>query len=288
MGDRVKMKRKIIIGCILLIIIVGAAVFFVGNFLNKQQISQKSEEENVVVNVPEGDTVDSTDSTAVDSTASEQETEEADWYNLPGYQNGVTAEEKQKICGIKLPYKVADTPIEIEGIGQYTGPFVEDGSDEPVANVLSVIVKNTSDKVVEFAELRFKVNNSEEAVFHISTLPAGSSALVMENNRREYNSEDKMKFGDKLYAQKDERSLMNDQVKVTAQDQKLSVQNLTEDNLGTVYVRYKGKLNDNYYLGGITYSCKIENVGPNQTKEAETMHFTVDGSQVLMVEAIDE
>ena len=150
------------------------------------------------------------------------------------------------------------------------------------------MVKNDSDKVVEFAELRFKINDSEEAVFHISTLPAGSSAVILENNRREYNPEETFSFSDKLYSQLDKLSLMEDQVEVTAQDQKLTVKNLTDKDLGTIYVRYKAKLNEDYYLGGITYSCKIEGIGAGQSGEAETEHFTAEGSQVLMVEAIDE
>ena len=283
------MKKKVIIGCIILILIigVGAAAFLFGD---RQKDNKESSSENVIVNTPNEDMDSDTEKTESADTdnSSEAAAEGGDWYNLPGYINGVTKDEEQKVCGLDLPYTVQDTPIVIEGIGQYTGPFVEDGSDEPLANVLGIVVKNDSDKVVEFAELRFKINDSEEAVFHISTLPAGSSAVVLENNRREYNPEEIFSFSDKLYSQLDKLSLMEDQMEVTAQDQKLTVKNLTDKDLGTIYVRYKAKLNEDYYLGGITYSCKIGGIGAGQSGEAETEHFTAEGSQVLMVEAIEE
>lgn len=217
-----------------------------------------------------------------------QEAEAPDWYNLPGYINGAEKDAEQTVCGGTLPYQVQGTPIIIEGIGQYTGPFVEDGNDEPAANVLAVVARNNSDTDVEYAEVHFSVGDGSEAVFHISTLPAGSGAVVLEQNKREYNAEEIFTFADKLYAQAEDMSLMEKDVKVTAADGTLTLENLTDKSLGTVYVRYKNKLNDNYYLGGITYSCKFENVGAGDKISEQTKHFTVDGSTVLMVKAIEE
>lgn len=273
--DRKKKQNKFLfIGIAAAIVVIAAAVILFWRLGDGQSSADQ------VVNQPE----ESLDELADGG----QSSEASDWYNLPGYINGAEKDAEQTICGVALPYQVQDTPIIIEGIGQYTGPFVEDGNDEPEANVLAIVVRNGSDADVEYAEVHFSTGDGSEAVFHISTLPAGSSAVVLEQNKREYNAEETLAFADKLYAQAEEMSLMEDDVRVTAEDGALTLENLTDQSLGTVYVRYKNKLNDNYYLGGITYSCKFENVGAGDEITEQTKHFTVDGSTVLMVKAIEE
>lgn len=256
----------------------AAAVLVIAVIIAAAIWLQNKESGGTVVNIPGDDLTED----------GEQENEEADWYNLSGYINGAEKEEEQIICGIELPYQVPDTPIVIEGIGQYTGPFVEDGSDTPTGNVLAVVVKNNGDTDVEYVQMRFSDGNGGTAEFHISTLPAGKSAVVLEQNKREYNPQDAFTFEDKLYAAVDDMSLMEEEVEVRAEDGTLTLKNLTDNSLGTVYVRYKNKLNDGYYLGGITYSCKFENIGPGDSAEVQTQHFTVEGSRVLMVKAIEE
>lgn len=273
--DRKKKQNKFLfIGIAAAIVVIAAAVILFWRLGDGQSSADQ------VVNQPE----ESLDELADGG----QSSEASDWYNLPGYINGAEKDAEQTICGVALPYQVQDTPIIIEGIGQYTGPFVEDGNDEPEANVLAIVVRNGSDADVEYAEVHFSTGDGSEAVFHISTLPAGSSAVVLEQNKREYSAEETLAFADKLYAQAEEMSLMEDDVRVTAEDGALTLENLTDQSLGTVYVRYKNKLNENYYLGGITYSCKFENVGAGDKITEQTKHFTVDGSTVLMVKAIEE
>lgn len=267
-----KKKMIIILGGIIVLVVIMAV------FMSKKF---RPDIDGSVVNI-------SDESSQINDENSSPEDEAGDWYNLPGYINGADKDEEQTICGVTLPYQVQGTPIIIEGIGQYTGPFVEDGNDEPEANVLAIVVRNGSDADVEYAEVHFSTGDGSEAVFHISTLPAGSGAVVLEQNKREYNAEETLTFADKLYAQAEEMSLMEDDVRVTAEDGALTLENLTDQSLGTVYVRYKNKLNDNYYLGGITYSCKFENVGAGDEITEQTKHFTVDGSTVLMVKAIEE
>lgn len=272
--DRKKQNRFLFIGIAAAIVVIAAAVILFWRMGDGQSSDDQ------VVNQPE----ESLDELADGG----QSAKVSDWYNLPGYINGAEKDKEQIICGVTLPYQVQGTPIIIEGIGQYTGPFVEDGNDEPEANVLAIVVRNGSDADVEYAEVHFSTGDGSEAVFHISTLPAGSGAVVLEQNKREYNAEETLTFADKLYAQAEEMSLMEDDVRVTAEDGALTLENLTDQSLGTVYVRYKNKLNDNHYLGGITYSCKFENVGAGDEITEQTKHFTVDGSTVLMVKAIEE
>lgn len=266
-------KNRALWGCVGIAVVVLITGMLVAGVRNSKKSGKEENEASVQNRIEDLETTEETN---------------MDIFSIPGYINGADADDEQIICGISLPYNIQDTPIVIEGIGQYSGPFVEDGSDKPVANALAAVIKNDSDTVIEFAEIRFAVNDSEEAVFQISTIPAGKEVVVLEENGREYHEEDRLDLTDKLYAKQDFLSLMEDEVEITSEDGKLTVKNLTQEPLGTVYVRYKGKINNQYYLGGITYSCKVENVDANACVEAETKHFTAEGSQILMVEAVQE
>ena len=83
----------------------------------------------------------------------------------------INYDDSKKVGGLKLPYKVSGTDLVIENIGQYTGPFVEDGSDMPKANVMSLLVTNTSKNVVQYGEIKIKINGEDTAVFKVTNLP---------------------------------------------------------------------------------------------------------------------
>lgn len=271
-------KRNIIFAVVIVIIAVFAIAVLPSAFKEKSPSPEagKPEKTPVIVNQME---------------ESKETVEEPELSEIPGLTEPEKPEEEEEeppVCGLKLPYQVPDTPLTIEKISQYSGPFVEDGSDEPVANVAAMVVTNNSDTMVHFSELTFQVNDDETAVFRISTLPAGKSVLVLEYERRPFDPADTFVLSDKLYAELKEQSLLENKVKVYAADQELTVENLTEEDLGTVYVRYKAMARENLYMGGITYSCKMENVGAKESVTKETQHFAADVCKVLMVDTIQE
>ena len=151
--DRKKQNRFLFIGIAAAIVVIAAAVILFWRLGDGQSSADQ------VANQPE----ESLDELADGG----QSAKVSDWYNLPGYINGAEKDEEQIICGVTLPYQVQGTPIIIEGIGQYTGPFVEDGNDEPEANVLAIVVRNGSDADVEYAEVHFSTGDGSVAVFHI-------------------------------------------------------------------------------------------------------------------------
>lgn len=200
---------------------------------------------------------------------------------------GFNYEDEKKVGGLKLPYSVEKTDLVIENIGQYTGQFIEDGSDKPVANVLSLLVKNNSDKVVQYGEINIKVNGNKNAVFKVTNLPPKTSTLVMESTGKiEFNKDDKYKYVDSIQAKLDNMSLMKDKVQITKQeDGVIGIKNISGKDLGTVYVYYKYFQEGGAYLGGITYRVKFENVKAGQTVEEKTSHYSKDFSDILMVDA---
>lgn len=86
----------------------------------------------------------------------------------------------------------------------------------------------------------------------------------------------------------DSMSLMKDKIKIIKGDDKLTVKNISNEDLGTVYVYYKNIQQGGVYLGGITYRTKFENVKKGKTIEVETSHFSKTTSEILMVDNVVE
>ena len=206
--------------------------------------------------------------------------------NIPGYVPGTS--DGDQTNGLVLPYTIEGSGLCIRSIGSYTGPFVEDGSDRPSVNTLSLIVTNQSDAMIEYAELVFDTDDQEDVVFKITSLPAGASVLVQECNQRTFDEHESLKLKDKMLAVNDDASMMQDKVSITAEGDVLHLINQTEENLETVFVRYKNLLQDDLYMGGITYSCRFDQVEAKADVEQRTEHFIEGNSVILDVVSVPE
>ena len=204
-----------------------------------------------------------------------------DLASLPGYFDGGA-----DVGGIPLPLAIPNTNLVIAGIGQYSGPFVEDGSGEPMANVMTLIVKNNGYTLAEYAEITLAVAGKEPAVFQLSGVPGKDYVLVMEKNRRPFDPSEQLSYETHLFAERDDVSLQADKVQIYAEENALAAKNLTGETLDAVYIRYKSVLVPRCYLGGITYSCKLEKLAPGDTQAAQTGHFAEAYSQIVMVETM--
>ena len=284
-------KKKGVIGVIIVVICIVAVV--AGFYINK---SKKEEARNKVkedYNLSEEEMNKLTDE-EVDKLTNNKTKVESKEVKKPTKDStevdkiaGFNYEDQKKVGELKLPYSIEKTDLVIENIGQYTGQFIEDGSDKPVANVLSLLVKNNSNKVVQYGEINIKVNGNKNAVFKVTNLPPKTSTLVMESTGKiEFNKDDKYKYVDSIQAKLDNMSLMKDKVQITKQeDGVIGIKNVSGKDLGTVYVYYKYFQEGGAYLGGITYRVKFENVKAGASVEEKTSHFSKNSSEILMVDA---
>lgn len=173
--------------------------------------------------------------------------------------------------------------IVIQSVSQYSGDFVEDGSDRGVRNVWALTVNNMSDQDIQY--LRIKAEHGEDAAyFDITTLTAGSTVQVLESAASEYPEweEDCVYTIENLALFSKERSLYPDLFAVSARDGWIKVENKgTEDITNDVYVYYKNE-KDGEFLGGITYRLKFEGGIPaGETREEQSVHYKSDISQIM-------
>lgn len=181
-------------------------------------------------------------------------------------------------------FKVDDAAITIQRVNGYSGIFIEDGSDKEVKNVAAIEVKNTSNKPLEFAQIQL-YNGSKKLVFDVSTLPANSSAVVMEKNKASFNSSKGVTYGGTTagYINSLEKASSVKCKKV--KNNGIEVTNTSSKNIPCVRVFYKYKSSEGYYVGGITYTAKVEDLKAGASQTIYPSHFASDGGEIMMVKA---
>ena len=181
-------------------------------------------------------------------------------------------------------FKVDDAAITIQRINGYSGIFIEDGSDKEVKNVAAIEVKNTSNKPLEFAQIQL-YNGSKKLVFDVSTLPANSSAVVMEKNKASFNSSKGVTYGGTTagYVNSLEKASAIKYKKVA--NNGIKITNTSSKKIPCVRVFYKYKSSEGYYVGGITYTAKVEYLKAGASQTIYPSHFASDGGEIMMVKA---
>lgn len=267
-------KIFLIIISTILISLIGLGV--IGYYVEKDEAAQAEKNKTEGTIVKEEDKEESKLYLDVDK---------LDINKIEGYTPAKSNEEGL-VANMTLPYSIPNKNLDILSIGQYEGKFVEDGSDDKKDNVLAIVVKNTSDKTISSGEIKLrKIGTSKSVKFIFTNLKAGSSALVMESTGEvNFNGENKYVYISSSVNTEESTSLMEDKIEVTTKDKNITVKNLTDKNLNTVYVYYKIVTDGNCYLGGITYRAKFENVKGEKSVTADTLHFSNKNSEIIKIE----
>ena len=184
-------------------------------------------------------------------------------------------------------YNTPDASLTIQRINGYSGMFIEDGSDKEVKNVAAIQVKNTSKQVVEYAKIEL-YNGDKKLVFEVSTLPANSSAVVMEKSKTTFDSSKNVTYGKSTVAYTDKLEKSSDIKYKVLDNNGIEITNKSKKDIGCVRVFYKYKSEEGYYVGGITYVAKVNNLKAGTSETIYPSHFATDGGQVMMVKTYDK
>lgn len=275
-------KILMIIISAILICLIGLGI--IGYYVEKDKAAEKTNvktEEKV-------DQINEEEKLIVDS-------DKIDVDKIEGYTAGENLAEQGNsevvtVAGINLPYSIPNKNMEIISIGQYSGKFVEDGSDVNKDNVLAIIVKNTSEEVIDYGEINMKIIGKTDTIkFKITNLKPGVCTLAMESSGKiEFNPENKYIYMSSKNNMINDLSTMESQIAITTENKKITVANLSDENLNTVYVYYKTISPGGCYLGGITYRAKFENVEGGKSISSNTIHFSNENCEILKAESVKE
>lgn len=175
--------------------------------------------------------------------------------------------------------------LTITDIGKYTGIFMEDGTDEVVSGILMLVVENSGQQDIQYAEITVPTDKGE-ALFVLSTLPAGESCVLLEKNRISYSGNEDVNRAsvDKVAVFQETLSLQEDKIQLQVLDGALNVTNISgRDINGDVTIYYKNAASDMYY-GGITYRVRIVGgLKAGELKQIMASHFSDSGSRIIFI-----
>lgn len=174
--------------------------------------------------------------------------------------------------------------LSVTSIGNYTGLFFEDGSDDVVSDVMMIVLKNEAEKDLQLARVSVLYENYS-AEFEATNIPAGKSVVLLEKNRRPFDNNKYISASAKNVVFFDEPMLnMSDAFVVYCEESCLEIKNISDKDIsGTTYVYYKNVADDVLY-GGITYRAVVEETIPaGESVSVLTQHCTVNNTEVMQV-----
>ena len=175
--------------------------------------------------------------------------------------------------------------LQIIRSGIYTGLFAEDGSNAPCADVLALLVTNTSDRFMEWIELALPVGD-RTAYFSISSLPAGQSLLVLEKTAMIWQEGTEVGVPVVIQNSAAEKtpSLYPEVFSITAADHVVNLSNISGSDIsGSIALCYKNAENG-IYIGGITYRKTLTGgVKAGAVAQFICDHYTVAGSEIVFI-----
>ena len=174
--------------------------------------------------------------------------------------------------------------IELQALSGYQGPYVEDGTDDIVSDVLAITVRNDGDKTVQYAHII--LTQGETAYeFDVTTLPVGASAQLLELSRQPMpDNTDGMTAQVTACAVFDtEPTMCEDVFQIETQDTAITITNNSgSDITGQIYVYYKIAYGD-LYMGGITYRVGAAGLKAGESTTCYAGHFSTDCSKLMFV-----
>lgn len=174
--------------------------------------------------------------------------------------------------------------IELQALSGYQGPYVEDGTDDIVSDVLAITVRNDGDKTVQYAHII--LTQGETAYeFDVTTLPVGASAQLLELSRQPMpDNTDGMTAQVTACAVFDtEPTMCEDVFQIETQDTAVTITNNSgSDITGQIYVYYKIAYGD-LYMGGITYRVGAAGLKAGESTTCYAGHFSTDYSKLMFV-----
>lgn len=184
---------------------------------------------------------------------------------------------------LSFPYAISGTDLVIQSVRSYDGVFLEDGSNQDVTGISTMVLVNNGQTGIEYAEITLN-QGSTVLRYRATSIPAGATLVVQEATAAKHVN---LKYTacSANVAAASTFEMSESKVKVEEiENGKLLVTNLTNETISRVRVFYKfafekGKI----YVGGITYTAELTALKPGQSAKLTASHFAAGSSEVIMV-----
>jgi len=175
----------------------------------------------------------------------------------------------------------------LEQVTDYTGAYMEDGSDEIVSGVMMALISNTGEKDLQYAKIEVAFD-SGSYLFEITDLPAGADVVALEKNRAQLPSGSPVSavLANSAFFP-ESTSTYPEIFEISGANGMLNIKNISENEVfDDIYIHYKNKIGDTYY-GGIAYRVKVEGgLKAGEIRQVMTGHYNPDNCIIVAIELI--
>lgn len=183
---------------------------------------------------------------------------------------------------VGMPRSIPGTPLVVHALGEYEGPFLEDGTDAEMVGACAIL-ENTSSSFIARAEVVL-IQGGQELIFEATYLPPKSKILVIEKNESYFKPQtvDSCRCDLLTYL---ETPAYDDRVYVSGDGEcSMIITNLTQEPIEQVQIFYKQYAPEGEtYLGGITYCANVTDLPPGESKRITPYHFLVERGRIVAV-----
>lgn len=200
-----------------------------------------------------------------------------------------STKEAETFYGVIFPVSVYSDVV-VEEASVRTSEYPEDGSFEEKKDVVTLKVRNESDKAIQF--LRIKVTtDKKEMIFEITTLPVNMVVNVFEKSGQTLSKDEKILdiSGENRVDFEKSVGLQRETFELDVHDKIINVRNISQNDIDTdIYLYYKKKDKDGSYFGGITFRSKIDGLKAGELKQIPASHFALTDSEVIFLDYAGE
>lgn len=201
---------------------------------------------------------------------------------LPTEGHGLLAQRVESLTpvNITLPCKVEGTNLIAENVISYEGPFLEDGSNQEVVNVMALMLYNSGDAGVEQTKVVLK-RDIMEFVFEADMIPPGARVLVLEKERALYG----YKNFTSCYGWQTINNCGWKNWPITIREISigaLEISNRTDETYNQLQIYYKTQL-EGVLVGGVTFVHTVKALDPGQTIQIYPKNYAKGYSQIVKV-----
>ena len=193
-------------------------------------------------------------------------------------------------CTTEPPTVTDPTPTTVDRLSEhdlvcleystFSGAYPEDGTGRPVENVAAMLIRNDSDKFLDYAMIECHIGD-DTGTFKVTGLPAGASVWVLEQDSKTVAPEETFRVSDCTdYSFRSDAILNTDMLDVVSSGDTVTVTNISDKTLENVCIYYKTVFSDGNFFGGITYMLSFDSLAPNQSTQKQTSHFGEDSKIV--------
>lgn len=173
--------------------------------------------------------------------------------------------------------RISCTPLIVESIASYDGAFYEDGSGREVVGVAAIMLRNSSDETVPFANVIVYTDNCRYE-FEATMIPPGAVVLIPERNAAILLEQKIVRcFGWMTVLQ----SELPQNIKFEV-SQGLTVTNQGPKSIRNLIVYHRTYIAEgDFYMGGSAFQTKIERIAPLQRISVLPDNFAPGYSEIV-------